>query len=151
MKPCLYVVGFISSDGTRLVVCLRVSATKIVCYSASSSSCGVAVSGMCQTCRLSSWIIKRYFSSVGFRVLLIVAFVVLPPSLILSTVLQTVLISAPNNPPNPHHFAPLPGTQVKVGNHLLEVEHAIKQGGKHFDKNAPPQLRQATQKHTGSR
>lgn len=44
-----------------------------------------------------------------------------------------------------------PSVQVKVGNHLLEVEHVIKQGGKHFDKNAPPQLRQVTQKHTGSR
>ena len=50
-----------------------------------------------------------------------------------------------------HNPIPTSVVQVKVGSHLLEVEHAIKQGGKHFDKNAPPQLRQATQKHTGSR
>ncbi|CAB1119964.1 unnamed protein product [Ectocarpus sp. CCAP 1310/34] len=42
-------------------------------------------------------------------------------------------------------------SQVKAANHLLEVEHPIKQGGKHYDKNAPGQLRRATQKHTGSR
>lgn len=42
-------------------------------------------------------------------------------------------------------------SQVKAANHLLEVEHPIRQGGKHYDKNAPGQLRRATQKHTGSR
>eukprot|EP00903_Cladosiphon_okamuranus_P021669 g19922.t1 len=60
------------------------------------------------------------------------------------------LLQYPMRPADRPSSTPL-AVKVKAANHLLEVEHAIKQGGKHFDKNAPAQLRQATQKHTGSR
>ncbi|CAM9968614.1 unnamed protein product [Scytosiphon promiscuus] len=60
------------------------------------------------------------------------------------------LLQYPMRPADRPLTTPL-AVKVKAKNHLLEVEHAIKQGGKHFDKNAPPQLRQVTQKHTGSR
>ncbi|CAM9187559.1 unnamed protein product [Ectocarpus sp. 6 AP-2014] len=60
------------------------------------------------------------------------------------------LLQYPMQPADRPSSTPL-AVKVKAANHLLEVEHPIKQGGKHYDKNAPGQLRRATQKHTGSR